>query len=309
MRHERREKRRSHCRLTGLLIALTFRTFSEFSTHSTREVIALGTFIREKQMTRYNCTYKEADLFGYSDEEQKMVRQSRRTKTRASPPKVKDFNDERSRKYFRWLFHNNFRAGDYMVTLTFANATNKKQSYREFTNYVKRLKRLYAKLGLKLRYLYVYEGKSKGTRPHFHIIVNSGKGLNRDDIERLWTAGRIRDSKRLTPDNGKSLCESLCTYLTKEKENASKFERSWNGSHNLLRPDDIVDDGRITKKRMRKIQEAARNDEVEKIVEQLYPGWELVSWYIGTNEITGRPFARFRLVRKQTNKRRKGKSP
>ena len=276
------------------------------------------TFIREKQLSRYNCRYKEVDIFEYSDEEQEAVRQLRRSKTRTSPPKIKDMNDERSRKYFRWLFHNNFRTGDYMVTLTFANATNKKQSYREFTNYVKRLKRLYARFGLKLRYLYVYEGRSKGTRPHFHIIVNRGSGFNRDDIERLWTAGRIKDSKRLTPDNGKELCESLCTYLTKEKEKAAKFERAWNGSHNLLRPDDVVDDNRITKKRMRKIQDAVRNDEVKQVVERLYPGWELVSSYIGTNEKPGRPFARFKLVRKKKYRhyvslykavRRKGKSP
>lgn len=280
--------------------------------------ISKHTFIREKQLSRYNCRYKEVDLFEYSDEEQEAARKPRRSKTRASPPKIKDLNDERSRKYFRWLLHNNFRTGDYMVTLTFANVTNKKQSYREFTNYVKRLKRLYAKLGLSLKYLYVYEGKSKGTRPHYHIIVNSGNGLNRDDIERLWTAGRIKDSKRLTPDIGSQLFESLCTYLTKEKEKAAKFERSWNGSHNLFRPDDVVDDNRITKKRMRKIQDAARNDEVKKYVERLYIGWALVSYYISTNEITGRPFARFRLVRKKKYRhyvslykavRRKGKSP
>ena len=268
--------------------------------------ISKHTFIREKELSRYNCRYKEVDLFEYSDEEQEAVRKPRRSKTCASPPKVKDMNDERSRKYFRWLLHNNFRTGDYMVTLTFAKVTNKKQSYREFTNYVKRLKRLYAKVGLRLKYLYVYEGKRSGTRPHYHIVVNSGKakGLDRDDIERLWTAGRIRDSKCLTPDIGSQLFESLCTYLTKEKEKASKFERSWNGSHNLLRPDDVVDDNRITKKRMRKIQDAVRNDEVKQVVERLYPGWELVSSYIGTNEKTGRPFARFRLVRKIKHKRK-----
>lgn len=258
----------------------------------------MHTFIREKQLSRNNCRYKEVDLFEYSDEEQEAARKPRRSRTRTSPPKVKDMNDELSRKYFRWLFHNNFRAGDYIVTLTFANPTNKKQAQKEFANFIKRLRRLYGKLGLELKYLYVFEGRSKGTRPHFHIILNSGAGINRDDIERLWKLG-LTQTKLLQPDDGGELCAALCEYLTKELKKSAKHERSWSGSHNLIRPDSVVDDNRITKKRMRQIQDAARNDEVKQLVERLYDGWTLVSSYIGTNEITGRPFARFRLVRNQ----------
>lgn len=275
------------------------------------------TFIREKSLSRHNCRYKEVDWYEYSEEEKEAVRKPRRSRTRASPPKVKDMNDEYSRKYFRWLFHNNFRAGDYVVTLTFANPTYKKQAQKDFANYIKRLRRLYAKLGLDLKYLYVYEGRSKGTRPHFHVVINSDAGLNRDDIERLWKLG-LTQSRRMQPDDGGELCEALCEYISKEFKRAAKFERSWNCSTNLLRPDTITDDNSVSKKRMRKMQDAARNDEVKKYVERLYIGWALVSYYIGTNEITGRPFARFKLIRKKKYRhyvslykavRRKGKSP
>lgn len=274
-------------------------------------------FIRERSMCRHNCKYKEVDWFEYSEEEKEAVKRPRQTRTRASPPKVKDLNDEYSRKYFRWLFHNNFQAGDYIVTLTFAKAVNKKQSQREFSNYVKRLRRLYWKFGVKLKYLYVYEGRNKGTRPHYHVVINSGKGINRDDIEKLWKCG-LTQSKRLQPDNGGELCESLCEYLAKEMKQASKYERSWNCSTNLLRPDIVTDDNAISRKKMRKVQDAQRNDEVKKYVERLYIGWTLINYYIGANEITGRPFARFRLVRKKKYGRfvklykrlcRKGKSP
>jgi|GEM_PF-879320 len=257
------------------------------------------TFIREKSLSRYNCRYKEVDWFVYSEEEKEAVRKPRQSRTRSSPPKVKDMNDEYSRKYFRWLFHNNFKAGDYTVTLTYANPTNKKQAQKDFANYIKRLRRLYTKLGLELKYLYVYEGKCSGTRPHFHVVLNSGSGISRDDIEKLWKLGRTTQSRRLQPDDGKELCDALCEYLSKEFKRAAKFERSWNGSTNLLRPDTVTDDNKVSKKKMRKIQDAARNDEVKKYVERMYIGWALVSYFIGTNEITGRPFARFRLVRKK----------
>lgn len=260
------------------------------------------TFIREKSLSRYNCRYKEVDLFEYSEEEKETTRKPRRNRFRTSPPKVKDMNDEYSRKYFRWLFHNNFRAGDYVLTLTFAKPTNKEKAQNDFNNYRKRLRRLYTKLGLELKYLYVYEGRSKGTRPHFHVVLNGSASINRDDIEKLWKHGRTQ-TKLLQPDDGRELCEAMCEYLTKEMKQAAKYERSWNCSANLLRPDTVTDDNRISKKRMRKIQDAARNDEVKQVVERLYIGWTLISSYIGTNEITGRPFARFRLVRKQQRKR------
>ena len=109
-------------------------------------------------------------------------------------------NDEYSRKYFRWLFHNNFRAGDYVLTLTFAKPTNKEKAQRDFDNYRKRLRRLYAKLGLDLKDLYVYEGRNKGARPHFHVVLNSGTGINRNDIERLWKLG-LTQTKLLRSDD------------------------------------------------------------------------------------------------------------
>ena len=263
------------------------------------------TFIREKSFSRYNCRYKEIDWFEYSEEEKQAARQSRRTRTRLSPPKVKNLNDEYSKRYFRWLFHNNFKSGDYVVTLTFAKITDKKRSQKDLSNYIKRLRRLYNKLGLELKYQYVYEGKDGSTRPHFHIVLNSGKGLTRDDIEKLWKLGTTQ-TKMLQPDNGGELCEALCEYLTKEMKQASKYERSWNCSNNLLRPDVVTDDNSVSKKRMREIQQARRNDNVKEYVERLYIGWTLISYYIGTNEITGRPFARLKLLRKKQDKAKRG---
>lgn len=263
----------------------------------------MHTFIRERSLSRYNCRYQEIDWFVYSDEEKETAKMPRRTKSRDSPQKVKDLNDEYSRKHFRWVFNNNFKSGDYLITLTFAQITNRKDSLREFQNWIKRLKRLYQRSGQVLKYMYVYEGRSKGTRPHYHVIVNN-VGINRDDIEKLWKSG-YSPSKMLRAD-ADGLCDALCKYLTKEQKKSAKFERTWNGSTNLIRPDTVMDDNRITKKQMRKVQDAARNDEVKAYVEKIYPGWTLIDYYINTNEVTGRPFARFRLVRKQNGK---GKSP
>lgn len=262
-----------------------------------------NTFVREKSLTARNCKYKEVDWFLYSEEEQEAVRRTRRTKTRASPPKVKQMNKAYSRKYFRWLFFNNFEVGDYYLTLTFSEDNLPKtfeETKRKVDNYIKRLRRMYRKNGVELKYLLVYEGRHSKSRLHWHLILNGGAVINRDLIEKMWDCGRANNDRLQL--KGEKLFFCLSQYLRKEQAKAEKNERSWSASQNLLRPEKnpslITDDYKISKRRMRKLQEAAKHDEVQPFVEKIYKGFELVHYTIGTNEVTGRPFARLRLQRR-----------
>lgn len=272
----------------------------------------MHTFIREKSLQRYGCKYKEVEWFEYSEEEQQAVRQARRTKARASPPKIKRLNDERSRKYFQWLLHNNFGKGDFHITLTFAVEPTAEQAKKEFTNFIKRVRRLYDKKGIEFRYLYVSEGRRSGARLHYHIVCNGG--VLRDEIESRWKLG-MANTDRLQPDANDGLY-ALSRYLTKSKAMAEKYERSWNCSANLKRPDEVVDDNSVSRKKMRKMQDARRNDEVKQTVEKVFPGWNVLDCDIGENTVTGRLYARFKLLRAEKPSlsrgcatRKKGKSP
>ena len=260
-----------------------------------------STFIREKSLTARKCKYKEVDWFEYSDHEQEAVRRTRRSRSRASPPKVKKMNNEYSTKYFRWLLFNNFGKNDYHLTLTFAENYTTEDAKREVTNYIRRLRRLYGKQNLELKYLLVHEGQRSGARMHWHMVLNSGGKIDRDEIESLWKLGWA-NADRLKPDANDGLY-GLARYLTKSMKYAEKHERSWNASTNLLRPEKnpsiVTDDYKISKRRMKQLQEAARNDEVRPFVESIYKGFELIHYRIGTNEVTGRPFARLCLCRKE----------
>lgn len=258
-------------------------------------------------MTARKCKYKEIDWFVYSEQEQEAVRRTRRTKSRASPPKVKKMNDKYSARYFQWLFFNNFEVGDYHLTLTFAPKylpDSFDKAKREVDNFIKRLRRMYRKNGIELKYLLVYEGRHSRSRLHWHMIINGGKVVDRDSVEEIWKLGKANaDRLRL---QGEKVFFDLSGYLVKEKGKAEKNERSWSASQNLLRPEKnpslVTDDYRISKKRMRQVQEAARNNDtpgIKKLVESIYKGFELVDDHIGTNEVTGRPFARFCLRRKE----------
>lgn len=259
-----------------------------------------NTFVREKSLTARNCKYKEVDWFLYSEEEQEAVRRTRRTKTRASPPKVKRMNNVYSRQYFRWLLFNNFFAGDYHLTLTFAEYLDEASAKKSVDNYIRTLRRLYLKHGIALKYLIVKEQGRKGARLHWHMVLNGGGVIDRDEIEQKWTHG-YANADRLRVD-AKDGLYGLSRYLTKSMEYCEKHKRSWISSQNLLRPEKnpnlITDDYKISKRRMRKLQEAAKNDEVQPFVEKIYKGFELVHYTIGTNEVTGRPFARLCLQRR-----------
>lgn len=274
------------------------------------------TFIRERALSRHNCRYKDVNWYEYSEEEQQAARMPRRARTRASPPKIKRMNDEYSRRYFEWLLLNNFGAGDFHVTLTFAKVLSKEAAQRELNNYIRRLRRLYRRYGEPLDYLYVTEGKPDGAkdnpRLHYHIVLRGGPP--RDEIEKLWKLGTA-NCDNLQPDPYEGLT-ALARYLMKSRKSAEKYERVWNCSQSLKRPDDVIDDNSVSRKRMRKLQTAARNDEVKRYLERIYIGWIVLSAEVGTNEVTGRPYAHIRLIRRERYghyiklyKAVKGKSP
>lgn len=71
-----------------------------------------------------------------------------------------------------------------------------------------------------------------------------------------------------------------------------------------MRPEATTDDNAISRKTMHRLQDAARNDELVKCIEQIYKGWRVVgNPVVDTNEVTGRLFASFRLKRKPSSSR------
>lgn len=259
------------------------------------------TFIREKSILRKNCTLKFVQWFEYSEEEQEAVRNSRRKKCRATLPKIKKLNDKNSRELFEWLLQNNFGKNDYHLTLTFAEPIGKDQAKRELSNYIRRIRRIYKKQKVELKYLAVTEGAKDGVRLHFHLVISGG--VSREIVENQWKLG-YANADRLKVDAKDGLC-ALSKYLMKSQKTAEKNERSWTGSGNLTRPDIVTDDNAVSRKRMKKVQEAQRNDEVKMYIETIYKGFSLVDYEIGVNEVTGRPYARFKMIRSPSRKNRK----
>lgn len=258
----------------------------------------MSSFIRERSLERRGCVYKAVHWFVYSDEEQAAARRSRQKRERATLPKVKALNDKRSREIFEWLAQNNFTSGDYFVTFTFKDAVTAKEGKQIFSNFVRRLRRLYKQKSAVLKYLYVEEVGEKGGRYHIHAFISSGeRRVSSTEISRLWEKyGLCRVDYLYFTDCGLA---TLCFYLEKLWKLNPKNKRSWSCSQTCKRPDIVTDDNRISGRTMRKIQDAARNDELISAIERIYSGWQVVGTPdVGVNDVTGREYLCVRLVRK-----------
>lgn len=148
---------------------------------------------------------------------------------------------------------------------------------------------------------------TKAVRIHHHIIINSG-GLDRDDLELMWSTTRINWKKandpeyranvdyygfvncdRLQPnENG---LEGIVNYINKRKKGCKK----WSTSMNLKKPKVKKNDHKWS---FRKLREYAKTPEDKEVWRKLYKGYEPTKIDFEYNDYTGwNCYLRLRKVR------------
>jgi len=225
-------------------------------------------FIREKKT---DCAdYREVDIIPRTEEAEKATRGKRGKKRKTQKPKQKGLNDKNSKRYLVQLGNGNFHAGDLHVSYTY-NADNLPDTVEEAEkivgNHLRRIAYRRKKLGLEpLKYILVTEyrlAKDGGQlkRIHHHVIMNGG--LDRDEVEMMWTAQRINWRKADSADKGKAQeyrgsvkklgwvnadrlqmnengIEGLCKYIVKDPQGKKRYS----SSRNLERPETERTDSR-----------------------------------------------------------------
>ena len=236
-------------------------------------------FYREKKI---DCgSYREADIIPRTDSAEKAVKGRRGKSKKVSEPKQKDLNEKNSKRYLVQLGNGNFGAGDLHVTFTYSEKylpRTEAEAERRIGNYLSRIAYRRKKLGLPpLKYILVTEyGYAKDdpdhtgspVRIHHHVIMNAG--LDRDEVEMMWTAERINwrkydadhsygdtverigyvNADRIqTNENG---IEALCKYVMKNP----RGKKRWSSSRNLIRPVERPPaDGKYSKKKVEAYQD------------------------------------------------------
>lgn len=212
-------------------------------------------FIREKKI---DCTnYREVDIIPRTDNAERAVRGKRGEKQRVTEPKQKDLNDKNAKRYLVQLGNGNFGIGDLHVSCTYDEKhlpSTVDEAEKTVNNYLRRIAYRRNKLELdQLKYILVTEYKfdKDGTtikRIHHHIIMNGG--MDRDEVEMMWTKDRINWKKHEEDPQYKNSIEQmgwvnadrlqlnengiegLCKYITKDPQG----KKRWSSSRNLERP-------------------------------------------------------------------------
>lgn len=244
--------------------------------------------------------YIEPCINIYSTEQEKAAKFKRAKKQKATEPKVKKLNDEYSRQYFRLLLNGNFSPGDYQMYLSYDDENrpaDRAAAIKDRQNFINRLGRLFKKSGIEFRWLAVTETGVRSGRIHHHIIIP--RGVSRDLIEEKWGKG-IANCRRIQKSSSNKWLNDFASYLVKSKANAEKGERTWGKSQNLVKPDvRICDNDRINRRRLRQLVEARNNDDVQRVAEMIYQGYRLVDWRVEFNLVTGLPFAKLIMVKRE----------
>lgn len=205
-------------------------------------------------------------------------------------------NQRRAERELTRLLNENFKDEDYELTLTFTDEYLPEvyeNALRMAVNYMRRVKRLYAKYGIKdLKYVIV----PGGGRYHFHIVMTGG--VSREELEKLWKLG-YANSKRLKFAVGgvAGLAHYIANQLKEdeyggedlfggmnideetgevtEERIRKKGARRWSCSKNLVRPEPEVKDGRISQARVEEL--CTVDAESRAAYEKLYPGYTFES--------------------------------
>ena len=206
-------------------------------------------------------------------------------------------NQRNAEKKLTRIAHLNFTDKDLALHLTYREGEQPEsieEAERILDNFIKRLRRLYKKLGTVLKYIRATERGSKNARVHHHLIISGG--VDRDALEELWGKG-YANSKRLQFDE--SGITGLAHYMAKDR---ATFKR-WSGSRNLIKPEPIIKDNQFNMGDIEDIIDLIENKNIWGYFEALYPGYELIDAEYIQNGVNRGYYIHFEMRRRTTREK------
>lgn len=269
--------------------------------------------LRQKMYETGN--FLEVEIFRVPDNFKKFKRTK---KVKESTPAQRNLNDKKSQRYFIRLVHLNFTQQDLYIDLTYDGENiprTREQVLRDIQNYIKRLKRARAKLGITepLKYIYVISNIDENgnrVRYHVHMIINN---MDRDVAEQTWGKGRANTDRLQYNEYG---VEGKSIYMCRQ----AAGERAWGSSTNLKKVEAKIKDDRreLTRKKLNDMETCPED---RPLFEKLYPGWIFTECIIERENEVGAGSTRFlikmrkyddnfkapneKMIRATNNKRKK----
>lgn len=162
-------------------------------------------------------------------------RRTRAEKSRMTSAARKAMNDKTARNRLEMLIACNFSGRDLFVTLTYCDTdlpAKRAAAVQLCRSFLTKLRKVRAKRGLTLKYIYTTEEKHGEARLHHHLIIN-GTGRDIEDLRSLWTYGDDINIEYI----GEREYDIWAAYMTKEGiQGRPVGARLWTASNNTEKP-------------------------------------------------------------------------
>lgn len=217
----------------------------------------------------------------------------RRKKCKPTKEIQEQINQRNAERKLTRLVHANFTPDDLALHLTYRpgfEPETETEAKKILSNYLRRLKRLYKKLGKVFKYISCIEIGKKG-RVHNHLIISGG--ADRDELEKLWGLGYANSKRLQFGDDG---ITGLARYMVKDKH----FYKRWNQSRNLIIPEPVQRDGELTVSDAADIAASVENGTVWQMMEDLYPEFVFVEAVAKKNAINKGEYIFIQMRRRET---------
>lgn len=203
----------------------------------------------------------------------------RAKKEKPTEEQIEKQNQYNREKLIRRILKENYTEDDYWVLLTYLKGyrTDIKAAKKDFSRFVRMLRREYRKKGYELKWVVRTDVGKKGAA-HHHLVANripDGDAI----IKKCWRKITGAGFPSYTPMYEEGGFQGLAHYITKPPEEEG-IERNYSRSRNLSIPEPEVT--RALKKEMREYPKAM-------------PGYYIDpdSVHMGTNPITGNEYQHF----------------
>lgn len=202
------------------------------------------------------CRYKEKIvyagdmIFGYVYPVYRKAG-ARRRKFRETTEVQAKLNEIKSRDNLAWVIHANFGKGDMVLHPTYSEEClpeSSEQFEKDVKNYMRRIKRIYARCGVECKYVYVMEYSESG-RPHLHMVISGGVG--REVLEEAWGLGRCNSDRLQFNEVG---VVDLARYISKDRRCG---KHRYVCSRNLKKPVEKTDVHQWSRKQIKEVEDSA----------------------------------------------------
>lgn len=198
----------------------------------------------------------------------------RQKRSEESEERIKRSNVRKAEKDLRRLMNENFRDGDYLVTLDFHNHKPRDSAEMQemITKSIRKLRGALKKEGIELKYIYTKEIGPRGSR-HVHMMLTK---CDIEIIRKCWEYGGIHVDPLYSDGQYSKIASYFMKYALKtEKTEGELIGKRYYGSRNLKKP--VVEKKIILSRTFR--EEAPekkgfildKDSEIRGITEQGYP--------------------------------------